>query len=103
MAAQVLASAEVEAAVQSYIGLQKQAKSLEVEQEAFKFQILQALGEADTLIGLNGAPLCTWKKSKDSTKFNEKQFQAEQPELFRQYLVDKPGSRRFLIKTTKCK
>jgi len=101
MAAQVLASAEVEAAVQSYIGLQKQAKSLEVEQEAFKFQILQALGEADTLIGLNGAPLCTWKKSKDSTKFNEKQFQAEQPELFRQYLVDKPGSRRFLIKAIK--
>ena len=101
MAAQVLASAEVEAAVQLYAGLQRRAKSLDAEQEAVKFQILQALGEADTLIGLDGASLCTWKKSKDSTKFDEKRFQAEQPELFQKYLVDKPGSRRFLIKTTK--
>jgi len=62
MATQVLASAEVEAAAQSYIDSQRRTKSLEVEQEAFKFQILQALGEADTLIGLDGAPLCTWKK-----------------------------------------
>ena len=63
MATQVLASAEVEAAAaQSYIDSQRRTKSLEVEQEAFKFQILQALGEADMLIGLDGAPLCTWKK-----------------------------------------
>lgn len=45
--------------------------------------------------------LATWKASKDGEQFNEKAFAAAHPELYQQFLIPKPGSRRFLPKTLK--
>lgn len=42
--------------------------------------------------------LFTWKASKDSTVFDMDRFKSENAELHQKYLIEKPGSRRFLIK-----
>lgn len=42
--------------------------------------------------------LATWKKSKDGLAFDVDKFQTEQPSLYNQYLIPKPGIRRFNLK-----
>ena len=42
--------------------------------------------------------LVTWKASKGSSKFDERSFAAENPELYARYMRDVQGSRRFVIK-----
>ena len=46
----------------------------------------------------NPIVIATWKTAKDSTKFNEKLFAAERPELYAEYQRTMAGSRRFIIK-----
>ena len=46
----------------------------------------------------NPSVIATWKSTKDTEKFDAKRFSIEHPELYREYLVTQPGSRRFLIK-----
>lgn len=53
----------------------------------------------DNEVVLNGTtPLFTWRSSKPSMVFDKDKFKEENPELHDSYLVEKPGSRRFLIK-----
>ncbi|MGM9759308.1 MAG: YqaJ viral recombinase family protein [Parabacteroides sp.] len=42
--------------------------------------------------------LATWKAAKDSDKFDEKRFAAEHPDLYADYRITVPGTRRFLLK-----
>lgn len=42
--------------------------------------------------------LATYKSAKDSTRFNEKAFAADHPELYKTYQFTQAGSRRFLLK-----
>jgi len=66
-----------------------------------KFAILLALREADTLVDAEGNVLLTYKRSKDGEKFDAKAFEAAQPELYKQFCIPKPGSRRLLLKEAK--
>jgi hypothetical protein len=42
--------------------------------------------------------LATWKNAKTSEKFDSKLFQTAMPEIYEKFVVNVPGSRRFLIK-----
>lgn len=42
--------------------------------------------------------LATWKAAKDSQKFSEKEFAANEPAMYEKYLRTVPGTRRFLLK-----
>jgi hypothetical protein len=79
-------------------GVRIEKKSLEKEEEELKFLIQSFMKEA-TILTRNGFTLATWKNSSDGEKFDEKRFAEEHPELYKQYLVNKSGSRRFLLKT----
>ena len=62
-----------------------------------------SMGDAEALTAPGGTPakpliLATWKAAKDGTKFNEKEFAANEPEMYKGYLYPVPGSRRFLLK-----
>jgi putative phage-type endonuclease len=98
VAAEVVAPAGIQNVVRHYKEAQNQIKSLEKSIEAYKFEICNVLGEKDTLIGLDGKPMATWKKAKDGKKFDDKAFAQDHPDLFEQYLRDREGSRRFLVK-----
>lgn len=61
------------------------------------------MADADTLClpgskEHNPVVLATWKSAKDSTKFDEKQFAMDHPDLYKQYQRTVSGSRRFLLK-----
>jgi predicted phage-related endonuclease len=77
------------------------SKRLETEEAAARAVIMKLLGENDTLVGISGRPLVTWKKSKDSTVFDEERFKAACPKTYSRFQKTKTGSRRFLLKEEK--
>jgi len=72
-------------------------KPYEAEKEFLEEQIRLAFLDAE-IITYQGAPIATYKQTKDSLKFNQKQFEAENPELAQRYYSIIPGSRRLLLK-----
>ncbi len=72
-------------------------KQIETEVEEREEQLKMALRDAEILAS-NGVPLVTWKAAKNSVTFDSKRFQAENSDLASRYMIEKPGSRRFLVK-----
>jgi hypothetical protein len=56
------------------------------------------MGQHDTLSSFDGKVLATWKSAKPSIKFNAELFKTSMPDIYKQFEVEVPGSRRFLIK-----
>ena len=74
----------------------EQINQLKAREEACKQKLQQALGEA-TQANLKGGKI-TWKRSKDAQVLDAKRLQEDLPQLYKDYLTTRPGSRRFLIK-----
>jgi putative phage-type endonuclease len=53
---------------------------------------------SELLLGAEGKPIATWKKSKDSKRFDEAALKAEYPELHKRFQATRPGPRVLLIK-----
>ena len=69
-----------------------EGKRLEEELKLF-------IGDAETLMAEDGQTiLTTWKAPKESEKFDEKAFKADNPELWAKYVTSRQGSRRFLLR-----
>lgn len=77
--------------------LRDKKEELEDKELILKEQLQLAMKDSDRLT-YKGETLCSWKSSKDGTKFDEKKFKAEHPDLYEQYLTFKKGNRPFLIK-----
>lgn len=88
--------------------LKEELAQKDKEKKTLESCIKLAFGDAEMLVSVErdaegnpiGAPitLATWKTGKESQKFDEKRFQDEQPELWKEYQYTKPGSRLFLLK-----
>ena len=79
--------------------INEQAKNLEAQGKECKANIIKYMDKNDTLtLSDNETILCTYKSAKDSQKFDEKAFKADNPELYQKYLINTAGSRRFLLK-----
>jgi len=88
----------------------RQLKQIKEEMKDFSSQakeleerIKMFFGDAEAITAPGGTPakpviLATWKTSKDSQKFNEKEFAEDEPEMYKGYLKTVPGTRRFLLK-----
>ena len=78
----------------------KQLSAIKAEAEnAIKF----ALQDAECLVipatqEQSFKTLATWKTAKESSKFDEKTFAKENPDLYASYMVTTLGSRRFMLK-----
>lgn len=46
----------------------------------------------------NGETLCTWRTSKGSSKFDEKTFRTQHPDMYNQFIVSRVGARPFILK-----
>ena len=68
------------------------------KEEEWKAIVMKKLGEADTLVD-GEIVLATWKLSKASARFDQKAFQTEHPDLYKQFVREGKPSRRFLLKT----
>jgi putative phage-type endonuclease len=94
----LIANQGIEAAINSYQANGKKIKELEEEQDRLQAFIKSYMKERDTLHGLNGNIIATWKNAKGAIRFDGKRFAKENPKLYEQYLKQSDLYRRFLIK-----
>lgn len=83
--------------------IKPQLDELTRQKKEIEDRIKTFMSDADTLCMAGSKEtspmiLATWKSSKDGTKFNESLFAKEQPELYKQYTMSTPGTRRLLLK-----
>jgi predicted phage-related endonuclease len=93
-----IATQAVERAVQSLKTIKDDIKRLESAEADLQAQILAWMGRHEALTTVGDEVLATWKSSKPSKKFDAKLFQTAMPDVYSQFIVEQPGSRRFLIK-----
>jgi len=72
-------------------------KPLEEEKKDLEEQLKLAFLDAEILIS-QGVVVATYKQTKDILKFDQKKFEAENPELYQRYATLVPGYRRLIIK-----
>lgn len=79
--------------------VREELAALDTRKKELESIVKMAMGDAEAVI-LTGIdqPLCTWKAGKDRTKFDDKRFAKEQPELYAKYTYTTPGSRTFNVK-----
>lgn len=75
-----------------------QLKKWEDEEEKLKLEIQKFMGVNSELVTLDGRVLATWKSAKGSMKFDAKLFEQSMPDLYKSYMREVAGSRRFLVK-----
>jgi predicted phage-related endonuclease len=98
MEATRLASASVEEAVRYLYAIKKEIKALEEREDQFQTLVQGYMEDKATLASIDGNVLATWKSAKPSMKFDAKLFQDAMPDIYKQFVREMPGSRRFLIK-----
>jgi predicted phage-related endonuclease len=94
----VVASGAVEKAVAVLKEYKSRIKQLEDECESIEVAVRSYMGSKGTLTDISGKTLATWRSAKASSKFDSKLFQQAMPEIYERFVVETPGSRRFLLK-----
>lgn len=93
-----IATAAVEHYCNELSYVKAELKRLEEDEEILKKHIQKFMDKHDTLSTFDGKVLATWKSAKPSIKFNAELFKQSMPDIYKQFEVEVPGSRRFLIK-----
>jgi len=62
---------------------------------------MELMGQAAELRGTYGRTLITWKSAKPTRTLDRTRLEAEHADLAEQYMVERPGSRRFLLKVVR--
>lgn len=97
----ITATAEIEESARAYAALKRQEATVAEALEAEKNKIAVFMGEADTLLGLDGKPLVTWKTGKDKSSTDWKAVAMAAGATEAQIMantITKPGNRTFLNK-----
>lgn len=85
----------LEQVFQELLQARAQVETEERRASELKQTIQQRMADATRAVFGGGA--VTWKRPKDSTRFDAERFARDHPELFRAYSATKSGSRRFVI------
>ena len=94
----IKASKETIQLLNNYSAVKKIKKIVEDKEKDLSETIKFIMKDSEAIIDDNENLLLTWKKNKDSKKFDETRFKEENPELYNKYLIDKQGARPLLIK-----
>ena len=94
----VIATEAVERAVSVLKEYKAKIKQLEDESESIEVAIKSYMAQRGTMTDITGKTLATWRTAKASEKFDSKLFQQAMPDIYEKFVVQTPGSRRFLIK-----
>ena len=92
------ASASVEQACLALAQIKANIKHLETQEEQYDTLVRGYMADKATLATIEGRVLATWKSAKSSIKFDAKLFQEAMPDIYKQFMREMPGSRRFLLK-----
>lgn len=94
----MVANAALETACLQLSAIKAKIKDYEDAEEKLKEMIQREMGTKATLKAFNGDVLATWKTAKPSKRFNADLLKQALPETYEKFVVEQPGSRRFLIK-----
>jgi len=92
------ASQAVEEACRTLALIKGEIKALEAREEAYQTLIQGYMQDKAILTAVDGQVLATWKNAKHSKRFSSTLFQQAMPDIYKQFEVEMPGSRRFLVK-----
>ncbi len=94
---QVEATEDMVAHFRTYADRKRQIGWLDKEADVAQFELQRFMGDAEALT-IQGVPVLTWKTSKPGEKLDAARLRAEMPGVYEQYMQEKAGSRRMLIK-----
>ena len=94
----IVSTAAVEKAITDLKQIKSQIKELETWEEGIQVHLQNYMRNKSELITPYNEVLVTWKQAKASKSFDKDLFKQAMPEIYDQFVVEKPGSRRFLVK-----
>jgi len=94
----LVANQALETAVAQLKDIRGVVKQYEEKAEQLETAIRASMQEYSNILSVNGETLVTWRSSKPSKRFSSDLFKQSMPEVYEQFVVDMPGSRRFLVK-----
>jgi predicted phage-related endonuclease len=94
----ITANQNIEQAIATLKNLKRDIKAYEPEIERLEGFIQSYMQTHGELVSVDGSTLATWKTAKASKRFSADLFKQAMPEMYERFVVEQPGSRRFLIK-----
>jgi predicted phage-related endonuclease len=94
----IVAPQPIEKAAEALKYVKDQIKQLEEKEEQLLTALQSHMQWCSELTSFDGRVLATWKNTKPSKRFDSKLFQTQMPDLYEKFVVEAPGTRRFLIK-----
>ena len=95
---EIVATSAVEQLCKQLSTYKEQAKQLEEYIDAAQAHLQNYMKDRGTLVAPTGKILATWKSAKSSRRFDAKAFESAMPQVYKQFVRETAGSRRFLIK-----
>ena len=78
--------------------VKEQIKQLEAQEDQLVSLIQGYMMESSQLVSVDGSVLATWKAAKSSKRFSAELLESSMPDIYEKFVVEQPGSRRFLVK-----
>jgi predicted phage-related endonuclease len=94
----LVANQALETAVAQLKEIRGVVKQYEEKAEQLETAIRASMQDYSDILSVNGSTLVTWRSSKPSKRFSSDLFKQSMPEVYEQFVVEMPGSRRFLVK-----
>jgi len=85
-------------AIQQLKQIKGQIKVYEEQSDILETAIRGAMQNYGDIVSVSGETLVTWRSAKVSKRFSSDLFKQSMPEVYEQFVVEMPGSRRFLVK-----
>jgi predicted phage-related endonuclease len=94
----IVANASIETACIQLQQLKAKIKEFEEAEDGLKEFIQSWMKEKATVTAYDGSILATWKTAKPSKRFSAELLKSAMPQIYEQFVIEQPGSRRFLVK-----
>lgn len=75
----------------------KKIRDIKAKIDSLKLKVMDKMKDKE-LMSYKGAILSTWKKNKNSNRFNVNKFKEDHPDIYNNYLEEKEGNRILKIK-----
>ena len=94
----LVANQALETAIQQLKQIRGLIKTYEEQSDVLETAIRGTMQNYSDVISVSGETLVTWRAAKPSKRFSSDLFKQSMPEVYEQFIVEMPGSRRFLVK-----
>jgi len=94
----ITATQTIEQAVEYLRQVKNQIKTFEQKAEVVELQIRNLMQDAAEIRSVDGSTLVSWKSAKSSMRFSAEAFKTAMPDVYQKFVMEVPGSRRFLVK-----